>query len=259
MKYTLIEVDKMICEFENPIIDIVGVEKMQWMSGNFKIAPREYSALAFRIKGTATITVNGKSCFVQSNDILYLPQGVAYYAEYSDTEMIVIHFKTAIDDTFPEVYSNTNAETIYKAFLSAHILWKEKKSGYKAYVCSQLYYILGKMIEGNYSNQIPPFFLSAVSYINGNYTNNVLTIERICKEAGIGATNLRKLFQKYYDKTPIEYITQLRLEHARNLIACGTVIEQAAEKSGFNDSKYFARVVKKHFHCTPRELKSYGK
>lgn len=67
------------------------------------------------------------------------------------------------------------------------------------------------------------------------------------------------LFQKYYDKTPIEYITQLRLEHARNLIACGMVIEQAAEKSGFNDSKYFARVVKKYLGCTPRELKNYGK
>ena len=173
--------------------------------------------------------------------------------------MIVIHFKTAINDKLPEVYSCANAEAVYKAFLSAHILWKEKKAGYKVYVCSQLYYIFGKMVEGKYTNQIPPFFLSAVSYINGNYTNNALTIETICKESGIGATNLRKLFQKYYDKTPIEYITQLRLEHARNLIACGMVIEQAAEKSGFNDSKYFSRVVKKHFHCTPRELKFYGK
>ena len=249
----------MICELANPVMDIVGVEKMQWVSGSFRIAPRTYSALAFRIKGTATITVNGKPCFVKSNDILYLPQGVSYYAEYSDTEMIVIHFKTAINDKLPEVYSCANAEAVYKAFLSAHILWKEKKAGYKVYVCSQLYYIFGKMVEGKYTNQIPPFFLSAVSYINANYTNNALTIETICKESGIGATNLRKLFQKYYDKTPIEYITQLRLEHARNLIACGMVIEQAAEKSGFNDSKYFSRVVKKHFHCTPRELKFYGK
>ena len=39
------------------------------------------------------------------------------------------------------------------------------------------------------------------------------------------------------------------------IISCGTTIEQAAEKSGFNDSKYFARVVKKRFNCTPRELK----
>lgn len=249
----------MIYESANPVMDVICVEKMQWAGGTFKIAPRPYSALAFRIKGTAAITVSGKQYFIKSNDILYLPQGVAYHAEYSDTEILVIHFKTAVNDDFPEVYSCANAESVYRAFLSAHILWKEKKVGYKAYVYSQLYYIFGKLLEEADLNQMPPVFLRAVSYINGNYTDNTLTIEKICKESGIGATNLRTLFQKHYHKAPIEYITQLRLEHARNLIACGMNIEHAAERSGFNDPKYFARVVKNHFHCTPRELKSYGK
>ena len=57
----------------------------------------------------------------------------------------------------------------------------------------------------------------------------------------------------------MEYITKSRLESARNLISCGVPIAQAAEQSGFNDPKYFARVVKKHFGCTPREFKTYGK
>ena len=70
---------------------------------------------------------------------------------------------------------------------------------------------------------------------------------------------LRRLFKKYYDKTTIEYITSLRLEYARNLISNGMSIENAASESGFNDSKYFARVVKKQFGCSPREFKAYGK
>ncbi|MBQ3099216.1 MAG: AraC family transcriptional regulator [Kiritimatiellae bacterium] len=36
-------------------------------------------------------------------------------------------------------------------------------------------------------------------------------------------------------------------------------IETAAYESGFNDPKYFARVVKSRFGCTPRALKAYGK
>ena len=44
-----------------------------------------------------------------------------------------------------------------------------------------------------------------------------------------------------------------------DIISCGENIESAAEKSGFNDPKYFSRVVKKHFKCTPRELKLYGR
>ncbi len=249
----------MICECKNPIVQIVGVEHMVWKGDSFQIDPRDYSSLAFRISGTATITVGGKQYFVNENDILYLPQNTSYSAKYSDTEMLVIHFETLVNDHLPEVYSCANTEQIYKAFLSAHIMWKEKKPGCNAYVQSQLYYVFGKLFESDVITQVPAVFLNAISYINARFTDNNLTIDEICSKAGIGTTNLRKMFQKNYGKAPIEYITQLRLEHARNLIACGVSIEQAAEKSGFNDSKYFARVVKKHFFCTPRELKTYGK
>ncbi len=249
----------MICECTNAVTRIVDVVRLQWQGGVFDVTPRPYAALAFRIRGTATITVDGKPHVVNTNDILYLPQGVAYHAEYSDTELVVIHFETAANDEQPEVYSVANTEEIYKAFLSAHILWQEKMPGHEAYVRARLYCILGQLCETDAAAQMPAFFLSAISYINEHYVDSGLVVETICKHAGISATNLRTLFQKHYHKTPIEYITQLRLERARNLIACGVPIEQAAEQSGFNDSKYFARVVKKHLRCTPRELKSYGR
>lgn len=67
------------------------------------------------------------------------------------------------------------------------------------------------------------------------------------------------MFKKYYLKTPVEYITDLRLEYARNLISGNMPIEQAALGSGFSDPKYFARVVKKNFGCTPKDLKMFGK
>ena len=81
----------------------------------------------------------------------------------------------------------------------------------------------------------------------------------VCAETGISATLFRKLFKKHYQKTPTEYITSLRLEYARNLISSGMAIKNAAYESGFNDPKYFARVVKKCLNCTPRDLKDYGR
>ena len=249
----------MICECKNPISRIVSVEHVKWKAETFEIKPRDYSALTFRIGGTATIKVDNKTYFVNTNDVLYLPQGVPYTAEYSDTEILAIHFKTVKNDKIPEICSPFRSEQIYQAFLSANTLWKSKEPGFEAYVMSQLYNILGKLRENEITVKMPEYFINAVSYINNNYTDSTLSAEKICKSAGIGATNLRVLFKKYYQKTPTEYITKLRLEYARGLISCGTTIEQAAEKSGFNDSKYFARVVKKYFSCTPRELKLYGK
>ena len=37
------------------------------------------------------------------------------------------------------------------------------------------------------------------------------------------------------------------------------MVTNAAYESGFNDPKYFARVVKKCLNCTPRDLKNYGR
>lgn len=249
----------MIYDCRNTVKKILAVLYLKWKAENYSSLVREYSALAFRLSGSAVITAGGKKYYVGSNDIIYLPQNLIYDAEYSDTEMLVIHFETSVDDTAPEVYSFANTENIYTSLLKALELWQNKVPGYEAYVQSQLYYIFGQLCENETGTKMPPYFSSALSYINSNFTDSFLSIDRICKETGIGATNLRGLFKKHCQKTPIEYITSLRLDHARNLISSGASIESAAEKSGFNDSKYFARIVKKHFGCTPKELKKFGK
>lgn len=249
----------MLFDGNNPILQITGVDHMHWQSGYFDVLPRNYSALAFRIKGTAQISAENKQYYINTNDILYLPQNMKYSAEYTDTELIVIHFVSEKNDSEIEVYSFENTEKIYKLFLSALSFWKNKEHGFYSYTLAQLYMILGTIAEKNAEAVLPQHFLKALSFINANYKKNDLNIDMICRQGGISATMLRQLFKKYYQKTPLEYILSLRLEYARSLISNGVSIENAAYDSGFNDSKYFARVVKKHFGCTPRELKYYGK
>lgn len=249
----------MLYEFDNPIIDIVSVAKIKWDAEYDEVEGRDYSALAFRIKGNADIKYNGMCCSANTNDVLYLPQNISYTAEYSDTEILAIHFVTAKNDKYAEVYSFENSERIYKLFLKAWHLWQGKKDGYKTFVMSVLYEILGTVYEENNKTRMPEHFVKAVSIINGEYNNSALSIKDVCKRAGIGETVFRRLFSENFKKPPLAYITELRLEDARILIAGGSSVEQAAYECGFNDSKYFARVVKKYLGCTPRELKTYGK
>ena len=249
----------MLYEGNNPIIKIIGIEHMHWEQGIYKVEPRKYSALAFRISGCARIVADKKEYCINSNDVLYLPQNIGYTAEYTDTEVIVFHFETLYNDKNLEVYSFKNTEQVYKLFISSNALWANKEPGYNVYVTAQLYLILGLMLERSAKALQPDYFLKAMSFINSNYKNNALCVNLICNEAGISATQFRKLFKKYFQKTPMQYITELRLEYARNLISNGISIKAASIESGFNDTKYFARVVKKHLGCNPRELKDYGK
>lgn len=249
----------MLYNGDNPIIQIVGVERIRWDGGIFEVAPREFSALSLRISGSTTISTKDREYFIHTNDILYLPQNMGYTAEYTDTEMIVIHFVTARDDDEIQVYSFHNSEQIYKLFLRMLALWGNKEPGYMVYTMAQMYTVLGTILEKETKAKLPHHFLNAISFINSNYKDSALSIDAVCTKAGIGTTAFRQLFKKHYQKTPIEYITELRLEYARNLISSGTSVETAAYESGFNDPKYFARVVKKYFGLTPRELKTYGK
>ena len=248
----------MLYHGENPILQIVAVEHMRWSGGTYRVEPRGHSALAYRIRGTAQISWAEGSCTVGTNDVLYLPQNLGYTATYTDTEMLVIHFVTAASDRTTEVYGLEDGGQIYKQFLRAHALWQNKEPGYQVYVMSQLYGILGTLLENQTKTILPAHFLQAISYINANYKSNI-SIDSVCAASGIGATVFRQLFKKHYNRTPVAYITELRLEHARNRIAGGVPIEQAAAESGFSDSKYFARTVKKRFGCTPREWRVYGK
>lgn len=253
------EVDKMLFHGENPVLRIVDVSHLSWQGGTFQVAPRDFSVLTFRIGGSATIqSSSGERC-VNTNDILYLPQNMAYTATYTDTEVIAIHFVTLQDDKNVETYTFQNGEEIYKQFMKALNLWQGKTPGFAVSAMGQLYSILGTIFEWETKSNLPPHFLKAVSLINSGYRSNSISVGDICARAGISATVFRQLFQKHYQKNPTEYLTELRLEYARNLIAGGMSVENAAYESGFNDPKYFARVVKKRFGCTPRALKRYGK
>lgn len=244
---------------ENPIIKIIGVEHMLWDEGCFYINPRIYSALAFRMKGNAEITVNGTKYTAGANSILYLPQNLSYHAKYTETEIIVFHFITLKDDIEPEVCLPESLEDIYKIFLQAYISWKSKKYGFTLRIMSTLYSILEAIIENRERADMPPHFVHAVSMILSNFKDSNISIGFICKSAGICETSFRVLFKRYYCKTPIEFITDLRLDNAKSLIANGISVETAALESGFNDPKYFARIVKRKLGCTPRELKNLGK
>lgn len=244
---------------ENPILRIVGVDHIWLREDVFEVPPRDYAVLSFLIRGCATICGGGDTNYIQTNDILYLPQHMGYTAEYTDTEMLCIHFVTMYDDPKMKLFTFQNGEQLYKMFLQALALWEEKRPGFGIHSMAQLYSILGTLLENETKAVLSPHFLKAVSFINANYRDPNISVNTVCEVAGMGATTFRQLFNKYYQKTPTEYITELRLEYARNLVSRGVSVEEAAYDSGFNDPKYFARVVKKYFGCTPRDFRTYGK
>lgn len=242
----------------NPILDIQTVGRFAWKARALSVEPRPFCALAFRLQGSGTLYCGGKHYELTPGCVLYMPQGAAYRHDYTDTDLLLFHFTTLQDDPEPEVYRLQNPDGIGSLFQKALAVWEEKGPGYQAVCMSLLYRIISLLAQNEAAVRLPPHFLQSVRLLHDRFRDSTLRIGDICREAGIGQTVFRQLFRQHYGKTPVDYLTDLRMEHARNLIAAGSSVESAAFDSGFADAKYFSRVVRRKHGCTPRQWKPYG-
>lgn len=68
---------------------------------------------------------------------------------------------------------------------------------------------------------------------------------------------MRRRFKKYTGKTPGEYLAQLRIEYAKKLMSENNILNynlaEIGVMSGYYDSHYFSRILKKNTGMTPVE------
>lgn len=97
--------------------------------------------------------------------------------------------------------------------------------------------------------------LSAISLIEGNYTDP-LTLEDIAQQSGYTPTSLIRKFRQHIGMTPIDYLFQVRLQHACELLRrTNDSVNSIASKTGFSDSRYFATRFRTMLGMTPSEYR----
>jgi AraC-like DNA-binding protein len=83
-----------------------------------------------------------------------------------------------------------------------------------------------------------------------------LTLDDLALEANVSPQHLIRLFNKYENKTPIQYLWFHRVERGVDLLRyTGLSIKEITQRTGFQTSYHFARVVKKHTGFTPTQLR----
>lgn len=121
--------------------------------------------------------------------------------------------------------------------------------------------ILNKMIhnvENCRSENAEPLMLSR-RYINEHYMDD-LSRDVIAVRFHISPSYFSVMFKQMFGKTFSEYLTEVRMEHAAELLERGTDnIVTVARKTGYRDVKYFLRVFKKYFDCTPNDYRHRGR
>lgn len=95
----------------------------------------------------------------------------------------------------------------------------------------------------------------AMKYIEENY-NEDIKLAKLAKEIYISPDYFSRLFKKVAGCTYVEYITKIRIENAKILLANPIIsIAEVAKKTGYSDPNYFSKVFKKNVGMSPSQYK----
>ena len=81
---------------------------------------------------------------------------------------------------------------------------------------------------------------------------------QLARIAGLSKYYFLRTFSRAYGVTPHEYQMQLRLEHARQLIAEGRALSYVAYDAGFADQSHLTRRFKQSYGVTPGAYRRRG-
>ncbi|HEY4388441.1 MAG TPA: AraC family transcriptional regulator, partial [Ktedonobacteraceae bacterium] len=87
-------------------------------------------------------------------------------------------------------------------------------------------------------------------YLQAHYAQEV-ALQELAGVANISPFYLARLFRQAVGLPPHAYQTQLRLAHARTLLAQGYELGYVAHETGFFDQSHFTQQFKRHFLVTP--------
>jgi two-component system response regulator YesN len=94
-------------------------------------------------------------------------------------------------------------------------------------------------------------------YIHRAFSSPKLSIYEISRAVGLSEAYICRLFHEATGKTVHEYITEHRISRAKELLRQGRPIKMAevAERVGFSDANYFAKVFRKATGLVPSEYR----
>lgn len=88
--------------------------------------------------------------------------------------------------------------------------------------------------------------------VDDHYMDAELSLSIIARTLSLNASYLSDSFRRFASQTLSQYIAQVRMEKARELLSGGDIsLAELMEQVGYKDPYYFSKRFKKHFGCSP--------
>lgn len=119
-----------------------------------------------------------------------------------------------------------------------------------------LFYSFNKNLleDKNESMKLPDLIRK---YLDTSLTQK-LTLEKISEELNVSKSHIERVFKDRFNTTPLNYFMKQKTKYACALLVNTSYsINVIAEQTGFGDSKYMAKCIKKETGMTPLQYRKY--
>lgn len=100
----------------------------------------------------------------------------------------------------------------------------------------------------------------AKDQIRKTYMSDEIFLNTIAAEVGMSPSYFSSIFSKEMGKTFVEYLTEIRMDRAKELLMCSSMkTSEIGYEVGYKDPHYFSYIFKKTQNCTPKEFRARGK
>lgn len=100
----------------------------------------------------------------------------------------------------------------------------------------------------------------AKDQIRKTYMSDEISLNTIAAEVGMSPSYFSSIFSKEMGKTFVEYLTEIRMDRAKELLMCSSMkTSEIGYEVGYKDPHYFSYIFKKTQNCIPKEFRARGK
>lgn len=140
--------------------------------------------------------------------------------------------------------------------------YRQKAPGYmvvlKSYVnvlLTKIFRNFNKQKDENFTYNLKKITPEVLKYIKDNY-NKKITLKELAKHNFYNASYFSTVFKECFGKTPLEYINEIRIEKAVELIKKSDMtIEEICHEVGYHNKNHFYKIFKSATGMTPNDFR----
>lgn len=214
--------------------------------------------IAFTLSGYGITYAGGQEFDVKPGSIIIIPPNVLHsHKSESSFSNIFIKIDNVKNNTKTAVSYLDNTGFLINIANTIHLNFLQKEYNYES-INQKFIEIVFEYIERLSGKSYHYEFVRKLKdVITQNFEDPLFKIPLEVKKMGISFDYMRHCFKEETGMTPLEYLTQIRIEQAKYYLQNSSVysIGEIANMCGFSDQYYFSRVFKKSLGCSPYDYK----